>query len=405
MTYYYVAWGADDRRVTGAIEAHSREAALGHLRARALSVTALEAPGSGLGVAMRLHRALRYGEACRSTFFRSFATLIGAGISVQRALATLIAQSGEGPFAEVLGSIGADVEQGATLSSAMERHPRDMSRLAIAMIRAGETAGTLDAALLGVAEWQERNRELIGKLKSSLAYPTVVSLAAGMLIVFLLTQTMPAFASLFAQAHVPVPEETKVLIAIGRFFGRPAAWVCVVAATSAVAWLLTRLRAKSSRCALALDRLRLSVPVIGAITTKSVVARFCRTLGSLLHAGVDVVRAIDVTSGVVQSAVYERALHQLVAALRRGETLASALEATGAFDPTLLQLVLAGEESGTLDEMMLRLARAYESQVETALSTLSSVIEPALICALGAAIGTIVASVIIPLYAMIGSIK
>jgi type II secretory pathway component PulF len=405
MTYYYVAWGADDRRVRGAIEADSREAALGHLRARALSVTALEAGGSGLGVVTWLHRALRYGEACRSTFFRSFATLIGAGISVQRALATLIAQSGEGPFAEVLGSIGADVEQGATLSSAMERHPRDMSRLTIAMIRAGETAGRLDAALLAVAEWQERNRELLNKLKSSLAYPAVVTLAAGVLIVFLLTQTMPAFASLFAQARVPLPLETNILISVGRLFGRPAAWIGVIAGTSAVAWLLMRLQAGSSTCALAFDHLRLSVPVVGVIIAKSVVARFCRTLGSLLHAGVDVVRAIEVTAGVVQSAVYEQALHQLLAALKRGETLVGALEATGAFDPTLLQLVLAGEESGTLDEMLLRLAHAYESQVETALSTLSSVIEPALICALGAVIGTIVASVIIPLYAMIGSIK
>jgi type IV pilus assembly protein PilC len=317
----------------------------------------------------------------------------------------LIVQGGRGSFSEALASIAAEVEGGASLSTAMERHPNDFGALAVAMVRAGEVGGTLDRALESIAELEERDGALRKRIGASLAYPAVVTAAAAALVAFLLANTMPAFALMFAQMHVQLPLSTRVLIAAGSALSRPALWMIALAASVTMIALVRASVKSEAAWLMEAERLRLRLPVVGRILAKATIARFSRTLGALLHAGVNVVVALETSAAVLNDRIYRHGIEAIVEALGRGETLAAPFASSGLFDPTFLQLLRAGEESGNVDAMLLRLATAYELDVETGLATLTSILEPLLICVLGAVIGTIVASILIPLYSMIGAIR
>jgi type IV pilus assembly protein PilC len=215
---------------------------------------------------------------------------------------------------------------------------------------------------------------------------------------------MPAFAAMFEQMHVSVPAVTRLLIAAGVALREPAVWLTVLASAAVVSVAAWQYRRSSDAWATALDRAILRLPLAGELLRKTLVVRFARTLGSLLSAGVDVVASLEAATPV-GGRTFREGLKGAVESLRAGNPFAAPLEASGLFDGTFLLLVRVGEESGTLDAMLLRIAAYYEIDVETGLAALTGVIEPALVCVLGAAIGTIVASIIVPLYSMIGSIK
>jgi type IV pilus assembly protein PilC len=404
MIYYYAGRAADGRRLQGSIEAASRDAAATHLRARDVFVTTLETAVS-IGGAWTFLRLSARSAGARPVFFRSFGALVAAGIPVRRALDTIMRQSGDGAFAETLASVAAEVEGGAALSAALQSHPHEFSAVAVAMVRAGEIGGSLEEALRALAELQERDSALRKRIAAALAYPTVVAVASIGLVLFLVANTMPAFAAMFSEMHVPLPAGTRMLIAAAGLLKNREMWVAAGALIVLGAVALGRYKDSDEPWAALLDRLRLRVPVLGAIVVKSTAARFARTLGSLLRSGVDIVGAIEAGAGVVEGFVHRHGLRGVVDSLRRGDTFVSSLEASALFDATFLQLLQAGEESGTVDDMLFRVARYYELDVETALGSLTSILEPLLICALGAAIGTIVASIIIPLYSMIGNIQ
>jgi type IV pilus assembly protein PilC len=404
MIYYYAGRSADGRRLQGSIEAASREVAASHLRARNVFVTTLETAGTIGGAWTFLRLCARSGGA-RPVFFRSFGALVAAGVPVRRALDTMMRQSGGGAFAETLASVAAEVEEGATLSAALATHPRDFSPVAIATVKAGELCGSLDEALRTLAELEDRDRALRKRVGAALAYPTVVAAASIGLVLFLVANTMPAFAAMFSEMHAPLPLGTQLLIAAASMLKNRGIWVVAGAPLFLATVALRRYKDSDAPWAAALDRVRLRTPVLGALVVKSTAARFARTLGSLLRSGVDIVGAIEASTGVVEGFVHRHGLRSVVESLRRGDTLVFSLEASGLFDATFLQLLQAGEESGTVDDMLFRVARYYELDVETALGSLTSILEPLLICALGAAIGTIVASIIIPLYSMIGNIQ
>lgn len=404
MVFYYAACHPDGMRVTGSIGAESRDVALAHLRARGLFVTLLETTQSARGAFARLRLLVARSSACSPAFFRSFATLVGAGIAIKRALESLIAEATDRIFAERLRSIALDVESGTSLSVAMERHSGEFSTVTLAMIKAGEASGALASALESVAELEERNHALRKRIGAALAYPAIVCVAAAGLVLFLVADTMPAFAGMFAEMHVALPPVTRLLIGLDDVLHRPLVWVAVPLVALGLVATALQLRTSDGRIAKVVDAWRLRLPLVGAILRKALVARFARTLGSLLSAGVDVVSALE-SSAVVGGPAFAERIAGAPSGLAAGDAFAAVLEATRFFDPTFLLLVRVGEESGTLDAMLLRIASYYEVDVDAGLTALTGVIEPALICVLGAAIGTIVASVIVPLYAMIGSIK
>jgi type IV pilus assembly protein PilC len=403
--YYYTARTGDGAALSGSLDAATRDEAVGHLRSRSLYVTSVETGETTRGMLVQTILYATRGAHRQAAFFRSFATLVGAGVPLRRALETVLVECRDRVFAETVRSVIADVDRGVALSTAAARHPREFTRVALAMMRSGEACGALDAALFQIAELEERASALRKRLGAALAYPAVVTAAAATLIAFLLANAMPAFASMFQQMHVDLPPATRALIAIGDVVRQPWAWIAVAIAGACAFGAIRHLRRSEHALSFWFARAALAVPVLGAIRSKSEVARFSRTLGTLLRAGVDVIAALESARDVMENVVYKRGSTGIADALHRGDSLYDALVAAGLFDATFLQLVRAGEESGSLDAMLLRLAEYNEIDVETSLATLGSILEPVLICILGGVIGTIVASVIVPLYSMIGSIR
>ncbi len=272
------------------------------------------------------------------------------------------------------------------------------------MIRAGEAGGILDDVLERLAAFLERDADVRKKLRSALAYPAVVLLGAGALVLFLLARIVPMFRQMFEAFHVELPLTTRVLLAAGELLQTPAPWLAAGGAAAATLGG-TLLASRTRRGALALESLRLRVPVIGAVLHKAITARVARMLATLLGSGIELVVAIDVVRPVAGSRLYADALERVAAALRAGEPLSAPLEAGRLFDPLAIALIRVGEETGLVDEMLQTVARYFESDVEAAVATLGAVLEPALIGGLGCIVGFIVFSVFIPLYTLIGSVS
>lgn len=402
--YAYTARNAEGGFVAGALQAENREQALAHLRTRTLFVTSLSQPDTSSGLLATLITAWPVSSAARTAFFRSFATLIRAGVPIRRALDVVIESCRDARLREALRSVSSDIESGAELSSAMARRPKEFSRLFVSMVRAGELGGALDDILDRLATLLERHDAIRKRLRSAMVYPMIVATAALALVLFLVGSTVPTFASLFVQMHVTLPWTTRMLVAAGIALRNPLVWFGLGAMPIAVIATIGWVRAIEP-LAVRVDGVALRVPVFGGILRKTVIARFARTLGALLRSGVALLDALDASAGVVENAVYARCVRDLRAALQEGATVAAALTRFGLFDGLFLQLVRVGEETGTLDAMLLRVAEYYELDIETAVSALSSVVEPVLIIVLGAVVGLIVASILVPLYSMIGSIK
>lgn len=402
--YRYAARTASGERVIGSMHARSIEQVVAALHARALVVTGV-APETGLRRA--LGRAFNLGTPSRPAmlaFYRSFATLIRAGVPMHRALDVTIERATDGVLRESLRSIAADVEHGAALSDAMEQRPRAFAELFVAMVRAGERAGILDAVLDRLALLLERDADLRKRLRAALAYPAIVMTAAFGLVVFLMTRIVPMFAQMFEAFHVQLPATTRLLLGAGAALAQPNTWfgaAGLLAAGLGAGILIVR----TDRGSLGFDRLRMRIPLLGSLRSKAITARLARMIATLLRSGIDLVTALDVVRPVAGSPIYAQALRAIEIAVRAGESFTASIESTHLFDPLATALVRVGDETGMLEEMLSTIAAYFEADVEAAIATLGAVVEPALIVGLGLVVGFIVFSVFIPLYTLIGSVS
>ncbi len=402
--YVYAARTRLGRSLRGTLEAESVEHALAHLHGRSLYVTSLEPIDSTRGVVRSFVFLGRVDRRSLAILFRSLATMVAAGVTLRKALAVAIDTCANERLREALESIASEVESGSPLSAAMERRGREFSRLFAMMIRAAETAGSLEAALLRVADLLEREGVMRARIYAALTYPAIVATASVGLVLFLLAKTMPSFAAMFAQLHFPLPRSTAFLIAVGDVLGQPANWWGGLAVLAALACIVHRLRSLPA-VRERFDLVALRLPLVGRVVRGVHIARFARTLGTMLASGVNVEAALGATRDVLGSGVYARHVDEIGTSIRAGGSIASVMGERGFFDPLFMQLIRVGEETGSLDQMLLRLAEHHERAVESALSTASDALEPILIVMLGAVVGTIVSSILVPLYSLIGSIK
>lgn len=402
MQYRYTARTAAGVLVRGSVIAPDLDAALAGLRDRALFITALERQRSAL---LRRSRLPRRGISARARagFFRSFATLFRAGVPIRRALDVTIERAGDERLKAILREVLLEIERGDALSTAFARRPRDFSPLIAAMIAAGEAGGILDDVLERIATFIERNHALRSSIVAALAYPATVLSAALALVVFLLARIVPMFATLFASFRVDLPAPTRVLFTLGDALGHPVPWLVMLGSAALLAGAFgAAYRSADGR--LALDRMRLRIPIVGTLIRKAIAARFARMLGTLIHAGVQLSHALEAVIPVTDSPVHAAALQRVGLALGEGQTLAEPLAAAGLFDPMLVALVGVGEETGMLDTMLTKGAEYFEADLAATIETLGSVIEPALIVVLGVIVGSIVFSIFMPLYALVGSV-
>lgn len=397
--YTYRARDEEGRAFRGSMNARSRESALASLRGRSLYVTSLRERAGIQNSSVRLF-AVPVGAQIHATFFRALATMLCAGVSLHRAIIVCIEQCRHPGFAEALRSIAAEIESGLSLSAAIGNRPLEFSALHVAMIRAGEVGGFLDEGMRRLADLVERREALRKQVIGALTYPCVVAVSACGLTGYLVAFVIPSFRDMYAQMHVPLPAITAGMLAVGQTLHaqfRP--WEVVLgggAVTGLCAYLLPRVR---------VERWTLRLPVVGPLIRRIAAASVAQGIGTMLQAGVDLLAAIEVTAGLVPRGAFRDDLGAIGTQIAAGHPLSRPLAASRLYDPLFVQLVRAGEETGTLDSMLLQLARSYEADVESALSSLASLLEPILILVLGAAVAFIVAAIFIPLYTLIGSIK
>jgi len=402
--YYYTARDMSGAAVRGSVEAGTASAALASLRTRALLVTSLENASSARGT---IAGALQFGVPSLTAlvgFFRSFSTLVHAGVPMRRSLDVTIDQCADSRLREALRCAAADIESGLSLSDALSRHPREFPRLYVAMIRAGEVGGVLDEVLERIACVLERDRAVRKRIWAALTYPATVMCAAFGLVLFLVGTIVPMFRTMYAQLHVPLPPATRALIDAGTALHSPATWSLLAAALVGAALLMARMRNSGAGSAL-FEAVLFSLPLAGAVARKAAITRFARMLGTLLRSGVGMVTALDVVTDIIASVRYRESIADLRRALREGSLISEPLAQSGLYEPMFVQMLRVGEETGSLDTMLLRLADYYDLDVETMLSTLASLLEPAMIVLLGGAVGFIVAAIFIPLYTLIGNIR
>ncbi len=402
--FIYSARARDGRAVRGTLVAESLVSAQAHLARRALCVTEL-LPASRPGLAALRSTFVGSGKKqARVAFFRVLAAMVSAGVPLRRAFDVGIERCEDEGFAEALRSLCADIEHGFSLSDAMSRRPREFSPTLCALVKAGETGGALDRVLERIALMLERERTTRKRIGAALAYPAVVATTACGLIVFLIVQTVPGFASMYDALRVPLPPSMRLLVEVGTTLRSPLSWLVLCAGCVGVA-AVGAIAASSPRIREEIERVLLALPLFGPLQKKASVAAIARSLGMLMRGGVEVLSALAVVRDGLERRLFRRSMSDVRDALERGETLSHAMARSDLFDALVIHMVRAGEETGRLDDMLERLADYYDIDVETALAALTAIIEPLLMLVLGLAVGAIVASILLPLYSLIVSIR
>ncbi|MFN2449190.1 MAG: type II secretion system F family protein [Candidatus Baltobacteraceae bacterium] len=400
--FHYTARDGSGALIQGTLQCAGQQAALSSLHERALFVTSLIAVTSPRGRVVNALRG-RASHTCIAMLFRSLATMVKAGVPISRALEVAAGQTSSNRLREALRSVLHDVQSGYSLSDSLKRYPNDFTALHTVMVRAGELGGALDIVLERLATSLEKERALRKRVAAALAYPAFVAGAGGALVLFLVASIVPMFQSMYEQMRVPLPPATALLIRAAAAFHSP--WAAAAFVALPVSIIAVALHARRRHGAVAFEDVLMNVPLAGAIVRKSILARFAHLFGTLLRSGVDVVAAIETAAAGLGSTRYASSLADLRRALGEGAPISGPLSASPLYDGMFVQLIRVGEETGTLDAMLLQLADYYAVDVEAALSTLSALLEPALILLLGGAVAAIVSAIFIPLYSLIGSIR
>jgi type IV pilus assembly protein PilC len=400
--YAYGAINAEGRELFGELNAPSVDAAREQLRANGLLPDWIEELEAETG-----HAAVgsfkRVKTRSLQIFSRQFATMIEAGLSVVTSLVILEEQTDDRVLAEVTRQVRTDVEGGALLSQALERHPRVFSRLFVAMVEAGEAAGILDVVLDRVALQIEKEAAIRRRVKGAMIYPTLVFCFAVCVLIAMLLFLVPTFTNLFAQLHGHLPFLTRIVVGASNTLRH--GWFVVFPALILVPFGL-RAWKQTPGGRDAWDRTKLQLPLrIGDTVLKVTMARFTRTLSSLVAAGVDIIKALEITEQASGNVVVAEALADVRIRVQEGVPIGVPIAENPIFPPMISQMVKVGEETGELDKMLRKIADFYEEEVEVAISSLTSIIEPVMIIGVGAIVGIIILSMYLPIFKLYSLIK
>ena len=339
-------------------------------------------------------------------FTRQLSTLQDAGLPILRSLNILEEQQKPGVLKNVLRGVGEDIEGGATLSEAFARHPKAFNRLYCNMVAAGEAGGVLDTILQRLAEFMEKAQKLKRRIFGAMIYPIVVVGFAVAIVSGIMWQVIPKFKTIFVDFDVELPGMTKILIGMSDWFvkGTPPG-VFIVLGMPVVLIVTMKLIRSSKGGRYVTDVIILKIPVFGGLVQKSSIARFTRTLGTLINAGVPILEAINITKDTSGNEVYSRALGKVHDSIREGDTFASPLRAARVTDSLVVNMIDVGEETGELDKMLLKVADNYDEEIDVAVASLVSLLEPLMVVVLGGIVGFIVLALFLPLVKLIESVS
>lgn len=331
-------------------------------------------------------------------FTQQLATLFEAGLPLDRALAILESLATAPRLKAVAGDLLKSVQGGSSLADAMAKHhPRPFSRLYVNMVRAGEKGGVLEVALRRLADLLEANQEFREAILSALIYPALLTSVGGAAVVFLLTFVIPRFAQIFSDLGQAIPLPTQILLAVS---GTVQAYWWALLLAAVILALSARIALETPQGRLAWDRTALRLPLIGEISLKLEVSRFARTLGTLLKSGVPVLSSLAVVREMIGNTILARAVERLSDGVKRGAGLAAPMGESGLFPPLAVHMVRVGEETGRLEEMLLKVALTFETEVRTAVKRLVALLEPGIILAMGLVVGFIVVAMLMAIFSI-----
>ncbi len=415
-TFAFEAMNSSGQEVKDEVEATSSEEAITKIRSKGFFPTKVREKAAKKKVSKKAETALvtntrkmpiSIGGVPQKqlvNFTRQLSTLQDAGLPILRSLQILEQQQKPGLLKAIIGGVADEVEGGGTLSDAMSKFPKAFDKLYVNMINAGEMGGVLDLILARLADFMEKAAKLKKKVIGAMIYPAVViSIAVGVVSMIMIF-VIPKFEQIFKDFKTDLPGITQMLLSVSRWFANQYGWAYIIATPIVVA-LIVKLVRMSEGGKYAIDAIKLKIPILGGILSKTAIARFTRTLGTLISAGVPILDAINITKETSGNEVYARALGKVHDAIREGESMADPLRATKVCDAIVVNMVDVGEETGDVDKMLMKIADNYDSDVDVLVGSLISILEPVMVVVLGLIVGFIVIALFAPMISLIQSVS
>ncbi len=426
--FEFTAADANGQQMQGTVEAPNQDEAANQLRAQGYYPLQIVEEGKGKLAPAKKSAAKKKGKAAKPKkgdpkgttggrvkpkllmiFTRQLATLIDSGLPLLRGLTVLAKQEPNPVLRGTVNALADSVQSGSTFSEALAQHPKIFNKLYVNMVKAGELGGVLEVVLVRLAEYQEKAQKLKNKIVSAMVYPVIVMFIAVAILVFLMLVIVPKFEAMFAEMeNQDLPTISKVVFGTSNFFLSASVpyvpnvlWFVLVIVLLAIGF---NVWGKTKGGRRAIDTLKLRLPVFGDIQRKSAVARFSRTLGTLVTSGVPILQALNITRDTAGNVVISQAIEKVHEAVKEGESIVTPLQASGVFPAMVISMVDVGEETGQLPEMLLKVADVYDDEVDNAVTALTSILEPIMIVILALVVGSVVFALFLPLIKVIQSV-
>lgn len=397
--FTYKAKDSQGQLISGTLEAESNGLVITRLQAMGYFPVAVENESEKRRASVAAAAAFtrRVGLNDLATFNRQLSDLLGSGIPLVKALSVIQNQTSSEALIVIITQINQDVSGGDSLAQAMAKHPKVFSKLYVAMVRAGETGGLLDQVLQRLADFSETEAETRSKIKSALAYPVIMVLAGIGAVIILMTVVMPKILRIYTEMNQELPLPTQILISINDVLYKY--WYFIIGAIVGGGLVLWRM-AKSEEGKRFIDSFLIKIPLMGDMVVKKEIANFARTFGALLHNGVSILPALDIVHEVLGNRVIADEVAKIPQNVTQGEGVAAPLKKSKVFPPVVVNMMAIGEETGRLDDVLVKIARSYDTEVDRAVKTLTSLIEPIIILCMGVVVGFIVIAMLLPIFSI-----
>ncbi len=401
-TFVYKVRDRSGKIFTGNMEGENRNSVISRLREMDYYITSVIEKKKNIlfSTQLQIFKGIKLRDL--TIFYRQFATMVNAGLTLVNSLDILTEQVENKVLANHIKAVKSDVEAGSTLADAMAKFPQVFSELYLSMVRAGEVGGVLDEILNKIADLMEKEFALRQKVKSAMAYPSFVAGAAVIMSVFMLAFILPQFVGVFKQFGGELPALTQFFVSLTILFNRYWYLFFMVFAGLVAAFLAYK-RTPSGK--LNLDKFKLRAPIIGEINRKSAVSRFTRILGTLIKSGVPILEALQVSSNAIGNLVISSAVLGARTKIKEGQSISGPLAASGVFPPMVTQMIMVGEESGELEEMLLNVAKFYDEEVDRAVEKLTAIIEPLMMAFIALTVGVMIIAMYLPIFNMVNLIQ
>ncbi|MFC1632207.1 type II secretion system F family protein [Candidatus Omnitrophota bacterium] len=389
--FKYVAKDQQSKTVSSVVEAKDKTSLVDLLRKRGLIIISVEETGKRAFLGSK--KKVKTDDLV--IFARQLATMVDSGIPLVQALDVLAEQIENPTFREIVANLRDDIETGSSLSDALAHHPKVFSELFVNMVKAGESSGMLDDILERLATYLEKTAALMRKVKSSFVYPGLVTTMAIVITSILIFKVVPTFKGIFETLGGELPFITRMLIAFSDACKRGAPFM--LGGIALIVFIIARIL-RTEKGKMQFDRMSLRLPIFGLLLRKVAIARFSRTLSTLVKSGVPILNSLEIVSKTAGNMVIKVAVEQVRTSIREGENIAEPLARSGVFPPMVTRMIGVGEQTGELEKMLTKIADFYEEQVDVAVSSLTSLIEPIIIVFLGVLVGGIVAAMFLPIF-------